>query len=245
LPAAALSTSVIAAPKRGGRKRQVNRRQGGRRQASSNRTVRSQAAAARYRVVTRSFANAQAIAIPASGADNPYPSPIPVSGFVSGRIEKVTVTLNNFSHTYPSDVDAMLVGPNGRAALIMSDLGGTTPVSGLVLTFDDQALGQPPSPLVSGTYQPTNHDFPDAFPAPAPGGMTGHSLAVFNGSNPNGSWQLYVVDDVAPDAGSIAGGRSLTIRAKVRVPRPRGRSQGNGGQGPRANCRQQPRRGAR
>ena len=141
-PAAALSTSVIAAPKRGGgRKRQANRRQGGQRQASGNRTVRSQVAAARYRVVTRTFANAQAIAIPASGAANPYPSPIPVSGFVSGRIEKVTVTLNNFSHTYPSDVDAMLVGPNGRAALIMSDLGGTTPVSGLVLTFDDQALG--------------------------------------------------------------------------------------------------------
>jgi hypothetical protein len=139
----------------------------------------------------------------------------------------------------------MLVGPNGLAALIMSDLGGTTPVSGLVLTFGDQALGQPPSPLVSGTYQPTNNDFPDAFPAPAPGGMTGHSLADFNGGNPNGPWQLYVVDDVAPDAGSIAGGWSLTIRAKVRVPRPRGRSQGNGRQGPRANSRQQPRRGAR
>ena len=37
------------------------------------------------------------------------------------------------------------------------------------------------------------------------------TLAAFNGVNPNGTWSLYVVDDLGADVGTITGGWSLTI----------------------------------
>ncbi|WP_249263521.1 calcium-binding protein, partial [Microcystis aeruginosa] len=39
----------------------------------------------------------------------------------------------------------------------------------------------------------------------------GTDFSVFNSTNPNGTWSLYVVDDVGGDAGTIAGGWSLDI----------------------------------
>src|SRR5262249_24986842 len=82
--------------------------------------------------------------------------------------------------------------------------------------FSDSASANlPPSSLItSGTYKPSNYtDFsgPDFFPSPAPPGPYGTNLSIFNNSNPNGNWSLYIVDDTTGDAGSISGGWSLTI----------------------------------
>jgi hypothetical protein len=58
---------------------------------------------------------------------------------------------------------------------------------------------------------------PGSFPDPAPAGLyASPSLSVFNGSNPNGTWQLYVIDDAAGDVGSITGW-SLDISATTPV----------------------------
>ena len=35
------------------------------------------------------------------------------------------------------------------------------------------------------------------------------SLSVFNNTNPNGTWSLFVVDDAAQDSGTIAAGWTL------------------------------------
>jgi hypothetical protein len=43
-------------------------------------------------------------------------------------------------------------------------------------------------------------------------------LAGFNGTNPNGLWLLYVVDDSPGDSGSIAGGWSLNILTSGSLP---------------------------
>ena len=43
-------------------------------------------------------------------------------------------------------------------------------------------------------------------------------LAAFNGLNPNGTWSLYVVDDVGGDVGTIAGGWDLTITSSCTAP---------------------------
>ena len=61
--------------------------------------------------------------------------------------------------------------------------------------------------------KPTNYNElnPDSFPAPAPAPSAATTLATFNGSNPNGTWSLYVKDDGAPDSGSIAGGWCLNF----------------------------------
>jgi hypothetical protein len=57
-----------------------------------------------------------------------------------GNVGKVTVTLNQFQHIFPDDVDLLLVGPGGQKAIIMSDVGGNFPVSGIDITLDGDAI---------------------------------------------------------------------------------------------------------
>ncbi len=107
----------------------------------------------------------------------------------------------------------MLVGPGGQSALIMSDAGGGLDVVNVNLTFDDAAAAGLPdaTQIISGTFQPTNFDTTtDVFPAPAPV-PGGSALSVFNGTNPNGTWSLYVRDDLGADFGSISSGWALHL----------------------------------
>jgi extracellular elastinolytic metalloproteinase len=154
-------------------------------------------------------ANPAVITIPNSGAATPYPSNIVVSG-ATGTVRKVTVTLSNFNHTFPGDVDVLLVGPTGRKMILMSDVGGGVDAVNVSLTFDDTA---PPigATVVSGTFRPTNSGTGDTFPAPAPGAPYGAALSDFAATNPNGTWSLYVVDDATGDVGNFNGGWSLNI----------------------------------
>ncbi|MDQ3800048.1 MAG: proprotein convertase P-domain-containing protein, partial [Acidobacteriota bacterium] len=160
--------------------------------------------------------SANAITIPENGSAQPYPSDLAITG-QQGSVTKVTVTLNNFSHTAPDDADLMLVAPNGRRIVLMSDVGGNTEVGGLNLVFDDAAAANLPDsePLVSGTFKPTNFETGDAFPAPAPSGTTGTTLNAFYGSAANGIWKLYVADDTGENSGSIAGSWSLNIQSST------------------------------
>lgn len=163
------------------------------------------------RIETATFANPTPITIPDFGAATPYPSPIIVSG-LTGEIIKVVVRLINISHTFPSDIDILLVSPSGQNATIMSDVGGGTDITNVTLTLDDMATSTIPTPIVSGTFQPTNLGLLfDFFPPPAPTPSGGSALSSFNFTNPNGIWNLFVVDNAAGDSGSIAGGWQLTI----------------------------------
>jgi uncharacterized repeat protein (TIGR01451 family) len=137
---------------------------------------------------------------------------------IGGQITKVTATLFNMNHTYPGDIDVLLVGPGGQKVTLMSDAGTNLPINNVTLTFDDAAADTPPflGQIVSGTYRPVNHagvGSADSFPPPAPGlPYTGVQLSVLNGASPNGLWSLFVVDDATGDTGSIAGGWRLTIQ---------------------------------
>jgi subtilisin-like proprotein convertase family protein len=159
---------------------------------------------------TATFSNPVTINIPDVGAATPYPSNIAVA--MAGTITKVTVKLNNLSHSFPSDIDVLLVGPGGQNAIIMSDVGGGADITGVTLTLDDAAANSmPASTLTTGTYKPTNNNGSDFFPAPAPLPSGGSPLSVFNGTSPNGTWSLYVVDGAGDDQGSFAGGWELNI----------------------------------
>ena len=174
----------------------------------------------RFRTKTRRFHNASPITIPGSGAANPYPSEITVSGFRQGKLQDVDVVLANFSHGGPEDVDILLVAPNGRRAVIVSDVGGfVTPATNLTLTLDDQAGASLPfsSSLGSGRFRPTNQDTPELQFVDQGLDTPNVALSTFTGINPNGTWRLYVFDDDQVFEGSIAGGWALTIRARVRV----------------------------
>src|SRR6266480_1805446 len=70
-----------------------------------------------------SFTNSSAITIPDSGAGTPYPSTINVSG-TAGTISQVVVKLDGYTHTYPDDLDVLLVSPTGQKVIVMSDAGG-------------------------------------------------------------------------------------------------------------------------
>jgi len=143
------------------------------------------------------------ISIPAQGKGNPYPSQI-IVGNLTGAVTNVTVTINGFSHTFPQDVRLLLVGPSGQTVNLMSGVGGGTDVTNATLVFNQAAPGTVPTPIVSGTYRPTPTIAFDG-PAPAPPGPYGASLAIFNGTVPNGTWSLYAYDGAPIDSGSISG----------------------------------------
>jgi subtilisin-like proprotein convertase family protein len=158
----------------------------------------------------------------APGTATPYPSKIEVSG-LGTSIADVNVTVRGLTHTAPDDVAVLLVSPAGDSTLLMRDSGGLIPVSGIDLTFDDAASGFLPdddAQLTSGTYRsswgPTTWGCfaPASFPADAPAGPYSSSLEIFNGTNPNGTWKLYVIDDAGGDSGSITGW-SLDISTTV------------------------------
>jgi subtilisin-like proprotein convertase family protein len=147
------------------------------------------------------------ITIPNAGTANPYPSTIEISG-LSGQIDYVTVTLLGLTHSFPADLDVLLVGPDGLAVVLMAGVGGEQDVAGINLTFEDGGRF-PLSQLVSTIYQPTtNRDA--TLPPGAPAGPYESSLGAFFGHTPNGTWSLYVNDTADGDDGSLAGWR-LTV----------------------------------
>lgn len=160
--------------------------------------------------------NTTALTIPASGtqgAASLYPSTIAVSG-ITGVVTKVRVVLTGLTHAYAGDLDVLLVGPTGQGVVLMSDAGNGTNITGTTLTFDDSvsAVLVPEGRIVTSTNQPTEYDpGSDNFPAPAPAGPYGQSLAAFNGLNPNGIWSLYVNDDAVLDSGSLTQGWRLSL----------------------------------
>jgi hypothetical protein len=196
-------------------------------------TTVSREAEAGTRVVTKTFSNASQIlvldasVVGQSAVAEPYPSEIDVSGFRRGRIRDVNLKLKGFGHTFPDDVDVLLVGPQGQNALVMASVGGDFSVGGINLILDDEADSSLPDNgqfITSGTYQPTegttglNQGLPRPanFPSQAPAGPYGADLSVFDGTNPKGMWKLFVIDDTPGDAGEFMGGWSLVIKASVR-----------------------------
>lgn len=183
----------------------------------------------------QTFSNTAAIVLPATGASggvgapgSVYPSSIAVSG-LSGTISKLTVRLNNMSHTYSNDIDVLLVSPSGAKFILMSDAMGSADLTGQSYTFDDDAAAVLPSASTipaTGSYKPTNYDTTtDNFPSPAPAapylspGTAGTATlaSAFNGTNPNGTWSLYVIDDTNVDSGTIAGGWTLNVTTSSSV----------------------------
>lgn len=177
--------------------------------------------------VDQTFSNNGAISIPSSGSSTPYPSTIDVSGAPTS-FSAVKVSLNGISHTFPSDIDVLLVSPAGQKFILMSDAIGGTDFAGQSYTFDDAAATIFPgsgSPPPDGSYRPANYGTGDTFGAPAPAGPylspatagADTLTSAFTSSDPNGTWSLYVVDDAGGDSGNIAGGWSLTFTVSTNV----------------------------
>jgi uncharacterized repeat protein (TIGR01451 family) len=149
-----------------------------------------------------------------------YPSIISISN-VLGMVTNLTITLDGLTHSFPADVDALLQGPQGQSVVLMSDVGGGTAIQGAVLKFDDAATNglSPLNGITNGVFFPTNYLAGDFFPPPAPGTVTSNRLAAFNGTDPNGNWSLYLMDDQGGDAGQLEQGwrLALTVAAPLQI----------------------------
>jgi subtilisin-like proprotein convertase family protein len=167
----------------------------------------------------QTYCNTGAITVPSSGSATPYPSHVAVTGLPAVPTA-VTASLNGLSHTYPADLDIMLVGPNGQNLEVLSDVG-SAPTTDVDLTFADGHAAVPATgALHSGTYAPTNNtdDGPDTFPAPAPNPSSATTMSTFAGVPANGQWSLYVVDDASGDQGTISGGWCVSFVAATQAP---------------------------
>ncbi len=160
--------------------------------------------------------NASAITINDNTTATPYPSPIFVSG-ETGVISNLTVTVTGISHTFPDDIQMLLVGPGGQKVVIMAGASDGTSITNVNLTFDDAATNNLPATgaIASGTYKPTAHAGLLNFAAPAPAASTAspfaYTLAAFRNTNPNGTWNLFVRDVFTGDFGTISGGWCVNI----------------------------------
>lgn len=160
---------------------------------------------------TEAFPGLEGLLLPSTGIPGiPFPSPITVSGYPT-TLAKVTATLTGLTHQCPEQVYALLVGPGGQAVMLLSAAGGGTESSPVDLTFDDDAASFVPTPLASGAFKPT-HLGPSYLPDPAPIGPYPASLSSFKGTDPNGTWGLFIYDDTGiVSGGLIAGGWSLEL----------------------------------
>lgn len=151
-----------------------------------------------------------AMAIPPNG--NTGWSQATVSGL--RRPSAVRVRLNNLSQQRLDDYDILLESPRGQRVLLMSDSGGLT-ATPQTITFDQSASLSVPNdsnPTSGSSYRPTNNDAgTDDIPFPGPGtSLRGTSLNAFAGDDPNGTWNLYIVDDT-PASGTSGSLGSWTL----------------------------------
>lgn len=160
------------------------------------------------------FTNSTPITIGTGGNTSPYPSSISVQG-QPGRVVDVAVTLHRFSHSWPDLVDILLVSPDGKTSLVMSEACGDADVTNSTWVFTGLASTPMPSagPCDNFVYRPVDYagNFPDWFGPDAPPGPYTANFGNFIGASPNGTWRLYVIAPAISDSGKIELGWSLTI----------------------------------
>lgn len=168
------------------------------------------------------FSNASPIVLQDNNVASPYFSTIDVFG-MSGVTSKVTVTLNGITHAKRSDLDVMLFAPSLQQVLLLSDVG-TDGFSNATITFDDDGSTFPASGDVSGNQavHPTNAPLiagsdDDVFPSPVLSGTMPTTLETLAGRNPNGRWAIFIRDDTAGGAGTIAQGWELSVETAPSV----------------------------
>lgn len=171
-------------------------------------------------VVVTDASNTAPITVGDLAHASPDPSDITVSG-VKGTITDVNVFINGINHTNPDDFEILLQGPFGQTTSLMNDAGGSTDLLPSDISFNDQAGAKIPDagPISSFGNQPSDYAVfagggpgLEPFLSPAPSPPYGLVLSNYIGTSPNGTWHLYVDDDVFNAlTGGISGGWSLSI----------------------------------
>jgi hypothetical protein len=134
-----------------------------------------------------------------------YPSTIVVSG-VAGTVTNVSATVIGLNSGSADDIDMALVGPDEEQVMLMSDACGASPngLSAETWTFEDAAPsflsdgGPCPAGQVAG-FKPSNYENPALDDLSKEGGGPPppytNSMSDLAGGSPDGSWELFVLDD--------------------------------------------------
>jgi uncharacterized repeat protein (TIGR01451 family) len=181
-----------------------------------------------YMPVVTSFWTNQFISIPAqqftnfpgSGPSGPYATSNYVSG-ISNYVANVSVTVSNLYHSYPHDIELLLLGPGGQSSVLMAAAAaGTAANIPVTVTFDQTAATAISSSqsLSTGRYQPAEFATPVFTNGPvAPTGGFTANLSVFSGLQANGWWQLYAYDLSDGDYGAISNGWGISVTTIIPV----------------------------
>jgi len=135
------------------------------------------------------FTNPASYAIPDGSTVGVY-SPIVVSGLNSTTINATSIAsvCLNMTHTWDSDLDIFLQCPDGTRIQLSTDNGGANPnYTNTCFTANATTAITAGTAPFSGSYLPE-----DPF-------------TLLNGCSANGTWQLFVQDDLGGDTGSISG----------------------------------------
>ena len=167
------------------------------------------------------YTNAAPITIPAQGNASPYgTNSIEVAG-VPGLVSRVGVELVGIQHSFAADIRMLLVGPAGTA-WILNRQGGLDDIpAGGDLRIDTDSTGKTFSESVGTGVRAIEPERDPAqlpgtpMPAPAPQTTYGASMRPLLGGSPNGTWRLYITDEVATAAGSVPGGWRLHLDTTV------------------------------
>ena len=189
------------------------------------------------------FANNTAIVINDNAVSTPYGTAVTTTGLTGNKI--INLKIKGLSHTFPGDIDMLLVGPGGQKMIVMSDVVGTNDAVNTTFTLKDSAADLLPAGAAlvnNASYRPSDITSGDVFASPAPGSPyqsaapvgTATFASVFGtaGSAMNGNWALYIVDDAGTDVGTVSGGWELTFESDNYIcsttPRSRGDFDGDG-----------------
>ncbi|MGI8671641.1 MAG: proprotein convertase P-domain-containing protein, partial [Luteitalea sp.] len=138
--------------------------------------------------ITTTFANTTPAPIPVVGTSGTTTSTLVVSG--AGPSLWDLDVLTSIRHTFNADLDVTLTSPAGTVVTLTTDNGGGADNVFNGTRWDDQA----DLPVSDATFVNLQ-----ARPALVPEG----ALGAFVGENPNGTWTLTIVDDAAPDVGTL------------------------------------------
>ncbi len=132
---------------------------------------------------TRSFTSNTDVTIP-NNKTSIITSSIRLSGF-TGTIQDVNIGVNIY-HTYDSDLQITLIGPNGQRIVLFNRNGGSGD-NLLGAMFDDQA-----STSISSGAAPFTGSFKPI-----------QALSALNGKSLNGTWKLEIRDNYRLDGGKL------------------------------------------
>ncbi len=150
------------------------------------------------------FKQTKPMRIPAWGGQGEagrYPAVLNVAG-AGSELTDIDVVLIGLAHRRPSDLDIVLVSPNGTEVTLMADAGGTARLKRTNIRFDDAATQTlPENSIMKGRFLPTNM-VPE---------LPSDDLSMFEGEDPNGEWELYVYDAVRGKKGKLKGWKLITL----------------------------------